>query len=81
MKLLLLLVVIAVVIWMITTRRRPPSGPAVGPERGRGKADSADPARMISCARCGVHLPQTEALTDGASRPFCSEAHRAAGPR
>jgi uncharacterized protein len=35
---------------------------------------------MVSCMHCGVHLPVSEALQDGAGRHFCSEAHRLAGP-
>lgn len=39
------------------------------------------PVAMVPCARCGVHLPSSEALVDDADQPFCSEAHRRAGPR
>ncbi len=39
------------------------------------------PLTMVPCARCGIHLPSSEALVDDAGRPFCSEAHRRAGPR
>lgn len=30
---------------------------------------------MVSCAHCGLHLPQTDALVDG-NRYFCSDEHR-----
>ena len=36
------------------------------------------PERMVACARCGVHLPESEAVqTEG--RHFCSEEHRRLG--
>ena len=86
MKFLILLLVIVVVGWLtIGRRRRPPDGdkpkpqpsaPAAAPK----PAESA-PQAMLACVHCGVHLPQAEAVQDAAGRPFCSEAHRHAGPR
>jgi len=35
---------------------------------------------MVECAHCGLHLPQGEAVFDGAT-PYCGEPHRLAGPR
>ena len=37
------------------------------------------PERMVACARCGVHLPVSEALEGDGGR-FCSEEHRRLGP-
>jgi len=31
-------------------------------------------ARMVQCARCGVYIPEQEALTSG-GRFYCSESH------
>ena len=74
-KFLLLVAIIAVVLWMLKSK-----------SRGRGDAarppkppDGAQP--MLACAHCGVHLPRADALMDAGGRPFCSEAHRLAGPR
>lgn len=81
MKYLLVLVVVLVVAWMLLRRRDPPPG---APKPGPGsdpKAASAAPQKMLACAHCGVHLPQADAQMDAAGRPFCSEAHRLAGPR
>jgi uncharacterized protein len=75
LKLLLLVVVIAVVVWMLGTRRR---GTPPGPQAKRPPAGATP---MLACAHCGVHLPQSEALSDGAGLPYCSQAHRAAGPQ
>lgn len=33
--------------------------------------------QMVACAHCGVHLPLSEALSDG-GRHFCCEEHRRA---
>ncbi len=85
-KALILFAVVGLVIWWL---RR--SGSADDRPRGEGRSakprnkpgeNPADkPTPMLACAHCGVHLPQAEALTDAAGRPFCGEAHRLAGPR
>lgn len=38
-----------------------------------------DHESMVRCAHCGVHLPKSQALTQG-DEYYCSEAHRDAGP-
>lgn len=43
--------------------------------------EPARPVDMLPCAHCGVHLPSSDALVNEAGQPFCSEAHRRAGPR
>lgn len=54
---------------------RPPSPPPVGPR--------PDPHQetMVRCAHCGVHLPESDALTSAQGLPYCSATHRDAGPR
>lgn len=45
------------------------------PEDG---ASSTGPARMVACALCGTHVPESEAVcVDG--RTYCCEAHRRSG--
>ena len=85
MKYLILLAVILVVVWWTVGRRRPPEktpqardAPGAGKDR-QPAAAAAQP--MLVCAHCGVHLPPAEVVLDAAERPFCSEAHRLAGPR
>ena len=78
MKFLLLLVVLGVAALMLTTRSRGPSEPPAG-RRGRRMAPPGE--AMVACAHCGLHLPQSEAVVDAGGRPYCSEAHRLAGPR
>lgn len=78
MKFLLVVAVVGVVLWLMFGRQR-----RVGktPPRAAQKEPSGSVVVMVACAHCGVNLPRTDALEDGASRLFCSEAHRAAGPR
>lgn len=69
MKYLIWLLVIWVAIWAFKRSRR-----AVDPP-----AEKAPPpistANMVSCAHCGLHLPQEEAVT-GAKGLYCSTEHR-----
>lgn len=45
------------------------------------KADApAAGERMVSCAHCGVHMPQSDAIS-GDGIYFCGEAHRRLGAR
>ncbi len=73
MKYLVVLLVIVAVLWFTLRRsdRRPPS---------RSPKRPPAPQAMVQCAHCGVHLPSAEAVTAG-GLPYCSEAHRLAGPR
>jgi uncharacterized protein len=72
-KLILLLVVLGVAAWLLIGRRRRRPGPPPGPAE-------TGPEPMLACARCGLHLPQAEALTDSRGLRYCCEAHRLAGP-
>lgn len=79
MKFLLLLFVIGVALWLFKGRSRVKGpGPAAAP-KPPAKPTEATP--MLACAHCGVHLPQCDAVTDTAGRPYCGEPHRIAGPR
>ena len=46
--------------------------------RRDSSADASAPADMVRCAHCGLHVPKSEALCDGA-HCFCSEEHRERG--
>ncbi len=39
---------------------------------------SPSPARMVACALCGTHIPESEAVRVG-NRTYCCEAHRRSG--
>ena len=44
------------------------------PKRPRQPPREDEPAPMVRCAHCGVHIPQTEALTQD-QRWYCSQKH------
>jgi uncharacterized protein len=62
-----LVAVIAYFAFRFFRRPRPPAGP-----------DASASESMVACARCGVHVPRSEAL-ENAGRFFCSEEHRVLG--
>ena len=68
MRYLFLLVIGIVVffIWRAASRRRDDSPPET-PEPKTGD--------MVQCRRCGVYLPEGDAINEGAFF-YCSEAHR-----
>jgi uncharacterized protein len=69
--------------WWWVRRRLFPSRPQGGPaaQAARRQRALAPPEAMIDCARCGLHLPASEALRDAAGRPYCCAEHRDAGPK
>ncbi len=77
MKYLLVIVVVGVLLWLMfgSGRRARVQQQAQRPPAPPG------PQAMLACAHCGVHLPAAEAQLDAQRRPYCSEAHRLAGPR
>ena len=87
---MLMWVVLGVIVWRFFFKPRPRVGPGTrpgaAPGAGRPPGGPATPAiakaePMVDCAHCGVHLPASEAVRDGASTAYCSVEHRAAGPR
>ena len=72
MKYLLLILLLALVFFMLGAKRARP--PAVKPQAPKPPAE-LPPQDMVSCAQCGLHLPQSEALP-GRGGVFCSTAHR-----
>ncbi|MDP2762787.1 MAG: PP0621 family protein [Sideroxyarcus sp.] len=64
-RLIFLAVAIALVYWLLRSFR--------------SKADTVNPPLssedMVCCARCGVHLPRSECITEG-ENCYCCEAHR-----
>lgn len=78
MKYLLVLIVVVIGLWLLLRQR--PAARADAPKTAKKQAPSG-PAAMVACAHCDLRLPQSEAQFDAQGRPFCSEAHRLAGPR
>jgi uncharacterized protein len=45
-------------------------------ESSRPPAAPGAPQDMVSCAQCGLHLPQPDAVRGGDGRFYCSQEHR-----
>jgi uncharacterized protein len=71
MKYLLILLLVLVVIWAVKRGRRPK------PPQTPQNPDPSAPSEMVTCAHCGLHLPQEEAVS-GQKGLYCSTDHRAA---
>ena len=71
---ILFFVLLAIVVYMVlrSMQRR-------GNDRPRGTTGSGPPQAMVSCAKCGLHVPRHEALPLG-DRYFCCEEHRRNAP-
>lgn len=68
--LLLAIFAFAIYLWL--------SGAAA--RRQRGDTPSAKAQEdMVTCARCGVHLPQSDSVSAN-GQYFCCDEHRLAGP-
>lgn len=86
MKYLLVLLVVAFFGWLLLGRRRGGRDSLKGRDGAEPRVPPAAPpaidaVTMVACAHCGVHVPAAELIFDVAGRPYCSDAHRAAGPR
>mgnify|MGYP000005142939 FL=1 len=67
----LLLFAFLLVLWWVWSKRQ-----ATG-RSDLSARDAAASENMVTCAHCGVHLPESESVSDGV-RIYCSEAHRLA---
>ncbi len=71
MKYLTVLLVLAVAFWLWRSNRKADKVPP--PKPSSAKAPGT-PQPMLRCAACGLHLPQSDALT-GRQGSYCSAAH------
>ncbi|MEK6770149.1 MAG: PP0621 family protein [Pseudomonadota bacterium] len=71
---ILIIVLVAGLVWWLVRKARE--------RRRQQRSDRARPdiEPMVACAHCGVHIPRHEASWNG-DVPYCSDAHRRAGPR
>lgn len=69
MKYLILFAFIAVVWWVWNKRNQP--------EQKNFQGRDPAPQKMLVCAHCGVHFPESDGLSDG-DKVYCTEAHRLA---
>lgn len=54
------------------------------PNKKAPESPSRDPQIMLTCAHCGVHFPQSDAVQvthGGQTQHFCCPDHMRAGPR
>lgn len=70
----LLILVLLVVVWSVLKKRR-----GAPPRDAASRPDPA-PEKMLVCAHCGVHMPESDALV-GAGKVYCCEAHRSAAAK
>ena len=64
-RLIFLVVAVALVIWLLRRFRQTSSG----------SQETAQTEDMVSCARCGLNLPKSEAIFSD-DKYYCCEAHR-----
>lgn len=77
MKYLVVFAVLALAFWIWRKNR---DASANNSEQSKPVAQNSHkrsgmPQLMVTCASCGVHLPQAEAV-NGARAAYCSEVHR-----
>lgn len=77
-RLLILLLLALVVIWWLFGRASQSRGDGPGKRMPRG-ARRPEVQDIVACAHCGVHVPRTEAVSDGIDH-YCGEPHRLLGP-
>jgi len=68
---LLRLLALLLVLWIVRRLLRPPAAPGAGGSSRR----SSEAAHMVQCRMCRTHVPQSEAIREGADW-FCSTRHR-----
>jgi uncharacterized protein len=74
--LILLLLALLVVWWVFGRAARLRDAPPGGRKR-RGEPASQI-QDIVACAHCGVHVPRSEAVSDGVDH-YCGEPHRLLG--
>lgn len=74
MKALIILLAILAGIWLWRSGRQKSLG-SREQQPPRSAPSSGEPASMVVCAVCGVHVPQSEAVA-GRLVSYCSQAHR-----
>ena len=82
LKLLLVVVVLLLAVAWVMRRGKGGKASQRGSKTAKPPAAApAEPAQMLACSHCGVHLPRADAAFNAAGQPFCSAEHRVAGPR
>jgi uncharacterized protein len=71
-RFLVLVVLVIAAVWLVKRA-------LAGGKRGEVAQKPPVDGELVSCARCGVHLPRAEARAAG-ERLYCSEEHAKLGP-
>ena len=71
-RLIVLILIVLAAVWLVKRALA---------ASGRAEVEQKPPVEgdLVSCARCGVHLPRSEARTAG-ERLYCSDEHARLGP-
>lgn len=78
MRTILILILLLILYWW--ARRALADRHRRKPGAHKRKGNKAGPERMLACAHCGVHIPESEGVQD-ASGFYCSDEHRRLGVR
>lgn len=78
MSRLFLLVVVVVLLWWWFSSRRATVRSDKASKKPPDELSGSN--QMVSCAHCGVHLPQSDALESVEGVFYCGEEHRRLGP-
>jgi uncharacterized protein len=73
-----LLIFILVLIGIYLVRRALTKPPASRPPGEPAAPAAPRVERMVECAHCGLHVPESEAISGEGLAHFCCEAHRKA---
>lgn len=76
MKLLIWLVIVALVVAWIMRSKKTPAQKETDVSQSQDLHRHKQPEAMLQCARCGTHIPASEAITVVSGSVFCSEEHR-----
>jgi len=72
---LLRIIIILIGVWLVLQIIKR----ALGSRRAPPPANQTSIAKMVACAYCGIHVPETEAIHDG-KKMYCCEEHRRKAP-
>lgn len=76
LKTILLVIAIALAYWFFWGRQRTRRNNTTGPNES--DRPRKPPEKMVICAYCGLHVPETECIA-AAGRHYCSDEHRRLG--
>jgi uncharacterized protein len=76
MKYLIWFVICLAVVTWIKRKKAAFFNPQADAQGGAG-ANNPAVESMQQCAQCGMHIPASEAVTDGSGLIFCCQEHRA----